>query len=101
MTGVSIAASAELDLLLVLLNQMQDPSSREVSPVKSRESPIYDLQVRAMGQLEWHLQGLLRPCPFVGTQVVECWAAGVVVVFKMDVSLPESLAALRGAYTFD
>ena len=39
MTGVSIAASAELDLLLVLLNQMQDPSSREVSLVKSREPP--------------------------------------------------------------
>lgn len=39
MPGVSIAAAAELDLLLVWLNQMQNPSSRQISPVKGREPP--------------------------------------------------------------
>jgi hypothetical protein len=68
MPGISIAASAERDPLLVLLNTGSPQADRCHQP--RMENP------RAVGQLNWHLQGLLRPCPHACAQVASLFRNG-------------------------
>lgn len=86
--GVSIAASAELDPLLVLSNQIQDPPSRQRPPVEDGEPQgCGPAQVASPRPSE-----ALPPCVLTGSCLLE---------FRRGGSLLEPLAGLRKAYILD